>query len=122
MKVFECKMCGTCCRGEGGITVNNNEIRKIASFMNMKTESFTKAYTYEKNGHVSIRAGKDGYCAFFNKEAKCTIQSVKPEICRLWPFFPANIKDRQSWEIAKLACPGINPESSFEEFIEESRK
>ena len=122
MKVFECKLCGECCHGKGGISINANEMEEIASFMNIGKESFANKYTYNSNGRVSIRSGEDGYCIFYDAEARCLIHPVKPEICRKWPFFPANIKDRQSWEIARIACPGINPDASFEEFIEASKK
>ena len=35
---FECKMCGVCCYGEGGITVQDDEVERIASFLNINDE------------------------------------------------------------------------------------
>jgi hypothetical protein len=32
------------------------------------------------------------------------------------------LKDPYSWEMAKEACPGINPDSSFEDFLRQSRE
>ncbi|MBN2062294.1 MAG: YkgJ family cysteine cluster protein [Deltaproteobacteria bacterium] len=122
MKVFECKLCGNCCHGKGGIYVSEGEIESIASFMKMDKESFASKFLYKNHGRIYIASGKDGYCVFFDIDRKCLIHPVKPEICRIWPFFPANLKDRQSWEIARIACLGINPDASFEEFIEESKE
>jgi hypothetical protein len=31
------------------------------------------------------------------------------------------VKDADNWEMAKEACPGINPECSFEEFVNQSK-
>jgi hypothetical protein len=32
------------------------------------------------------------------------------------------VKDRATWDLAKEACPGLNPEASFEDFVEESKE
>jgi hypothetical protein len=31
------------------------------------------------------------------------------------------LKDAYNWEMAKDACPGINPDCSFEDFVKESK-
>lgn len=113
-------MCGECCYGEGGINVNEEEINKIALFLNISERSFVSNYCRELNGKLTIKTGPDHFCTFFDQEKACLIHSVKPNICYLWPFYPANITDQDTWEAAKQACPGINPESSFEEFVEEA--
>ena len=33
MKPFDCKMCGECCRGEGGVFVTAEELQRISSFL-----------------------------------------------------------------------------------------
>ncbi len=122
MKAFECKMCGECCYGEGGITVSEEEIINIASFLQVTKETFVSNFCWGKNDKVSIRSGPDKFCIFFDKAKACLIHPVKPAICSLWPFYPANITDKDTWTLAKGACPGINPERTFEEFVEESRE
>ena len=121
-KAFDCKMCGDCCYGKGGIIVKPDEVEKISRSLGLTPESFRSDYCLEMNGELSIATGKDGFCIFYDKEKKCLINRVKPEICSLWPFFPANIKDKDSWELAKDACPGINPDCTFEEFIKQSEE
>jgi Fe-S-cluster containining protein len=121
MKAFECKLCGECCYGDGGIIVNEEEINKIASFLQIQKESFVSDYCQKKNDKISIKSGSDKCCIFFDKSKGCIIHSVKPAVCSLWPFYPANITDKDTWIIAKRACPGINPACTFEEFVEESR-
>ena len=123
MKAFECKMCGTCCKGKGGIVVQDDEIEKIAYFLGLSQESFRMDCCEEKKGKsYYIKTGQDGFCLFYDKEQGCIIHPVKPKVCSLWPFYTANIKDEYSWNLAKGACPGINPKSTFEEFVKQSKE
>ena len=122
MKAFDCKQCGDCCYGKGGIVVTEDELIRISDFLNLKPEIFKKIYCEIRNKNLSIKTGENGFCVFFNKETQCTIHPVKPKICDLWPFFPGNVRDELNWKLAQDACPGINPDCSFEEFLKESRK
>jgi hypothetical protein len=114
-------MCGECCYGEGGINVNNEEIHNIARFLKISKETFIADYCRERNNKLSIKTGLDHFCIFFDQVKACLIHPVKPVICSLWPFYPANINDKDTWETAKGACQGINPDCSFEEFVKESK-
>ncbi len=122
MRAFECKMCGTCCYGKGGISVQRNEIEMIADFLKISPDSFIAEYCYEKNDRISIRTGPDNFCIFYHKKKGCLIHRFKPRPCSLWPFYPAILKDADNWETTKDACPGINPDCSFEEFVKESKR
>ena len=121
MKAFECKMCGTCCHGKDGIFVHEDEIEKIAGFLGISPESLVSGFLLERHGRLSVKTGKDNFCIFFDKEKNCLIHPVKPGRCSLWPFYPANLNDRENWEMAKDACPGINPDCPFEEFVRQSK-
>jgi len=122
MKAFECKKCGSCCFGEGGIIVQDDEVDAIAASLGITPESFLSKYCRSKNGRLTILTGTDGFCIFYDQEKQCLIHPVKPSPCSLWPFYPALVKDRDTWEMAKEACPGINPECSLEEFVRQSKE
>ena len=122
MRAFECKMCGTCCYGKGGISLNQDEREKISSFLKMSQESFLSEFCEEKTGRFSVKTATDGFCILYDKERGCLIHSVKPGICSSWPFYHTIVKDIDNWEMAKDACPGINPKSPFEDFIKQSRE
>lgn len=115
-------MCGTCCFGEGGITLRHGEAEKISEFLGITERAFISGYCEERNQKLAIRTGITGFCVFYEGEGKCGIHPVKPEVCSLWPFYPANVNDKDNWELAKDACPGINPDCSFEEFVKEARE
>ena len=114
---FDCKMCGQCCQGEGGIVVTDEEQKNIAGFLHLSLSGFKEKYIYSKSDKDFIQTAKDSFCIFFQKETGCLIHPVKPKVCRAWPFFRGNLVDKTSWEMAKEYCPGINPDVSFEEFI-----
>jgi len=122
MKAFECKKCGTCCYGQGGITLESQEVEQIAAFLEISREAFLRRYCEKRNGRVSIGTGPDGYCLFFDQEKQCLIHPVKPGPCSSWPFYPAILKDQTNWELAKEACPGISREVPFEAFVKESQE
>jgi Fe-S-cluster containining protein len=122
MKVFECKQCGECCYGEGGILLQPEETEKIADFLGLTCASFIALHCEERHDRLYIRSASNGYCAFFDRDRQCLIHPVKPGPCSLWPFYPALLKDRSTWDQAKEACPGINPEASFEDFVKASKE
>lgn len=115
-------MCGECCYGKGGITVEKEEGQRIARFLGIAPETFLSRFCEKRHGRFYIKTGPDRFCIFFDQEEACLIHPVKPDICSLWPFYPANVNDKEAWELAKDACPGINPECSFEEFVRQSKE
>ena len=120
MKAFDCKMCGECCYGAGGIFMEIDEQKRIAEYLSLKREDFLTEYTEKRNGRIYAGVGSDNFCIFFKDKKGCTIHPVKPARCELWPFFPANVADPETWDNAKLACRGINRDCSFEDFVRES--
>jgi len=114
---FSCRMCGQCCYGEGGITVEADEIERIASFLGMETEAFRTACCELRFGGLSIRCDDEGKCLFFEPGRGCRIHTVKPRRCARWPFYPALLNDRAAWAEAMDACPGINRNCSHEAFV-----
>jgi Fe-S-cluster containining protein len=121
-KAFECKMCGECCYGEGGIFMSDEEVSNIARFLNMETGDFVFQYCETRQDRLYLKTGPTNFCIFFDRKRQCLIHPVKPERCVQWPFFAAIVNDEENWEMAKYACPGINPECSFEEFVAQSKK
>jgi len=115
-KVFECKMCGECCWGEGGIVLEHGEADRIAKFLDIGIDEFLARFCKTTGKSVSVRCGNDLYCIFFEKGRGCTIHPVKPKRCQDWPFYRALLNDPDNWEEAKGACPGISRECSFKEF------
>jgi Fe-S-cluster containining protein len=114
---FECQVCGTCCRGEGGIYLNEEEIDRIAEFLGGSREIFLEIYCRIRNGRTYIHIREeDGYC-HFAVDGKCTIHSVKPTPCRQWPFFQPMLADQANWDVARHSCPALAPFKTLEDYL-----
>ncbi len=122
MKAFQCQMCGNCCYGEGGIFLEQKEMENIAGFLETSIDSFLSRFCEKKLGRYQLKTGQDRFCVFFTKEKNCLVHPVKPKRCYLWPFTPAIVSDKENWDLAKDACPGINPDCSFDTFVRQSKE
>lgn len=114
--VFDCRMCGHCCQGQGGIVASAGERERLARHLNLSVEEFCDLYTQAQGKKLVLRSSEDGYCVFFDPETACTVHPAKPDVCRAWPFFRGNLVDAVSWELAQNYCPGIKAESGHAEF------
>jgi Fe-S-cluster containining protein len=91
----ECNRCGTCCRTQNGIVISLHDVFRIAEKLKLTPKNFIRQYcrdsrTYDVFGHgmypgISI-ATKKGACPFFREGAGCSINDIKPLVCRLYPF------------------------------------
>ena len=115
--VFECRMCGECCQGKGGIVVGPRDLPRLCAHLHMESKNFVAAYGYQQDGKIKIRTGPDNYCIFFLPGAGCSVHEAKPDICRAWPYFRGNMMDEASLIMAKESCPGINPMLSHDAFV-----
>ncbi len=116
MEAFDCRMCGTCCRGTGGIVVGRKDLDRLCLHTALSPEEFAERFAERRNGKLVVRAGADGRCIFFADGTGCTVHPAKPDICRAWPFFRGNLVDPESLALAKEYCPGIHPDIAPADF------
>ena len=112
---FECRRCGHCCRGTGGIVLTIKDRARLAAHLGMTINAFTAAYGDRKGGKLHLGVREDSLCVFF--EDGCAVHPARPDICRAWPYFRGNLADAVSWEMSFEYCTGINPDVSHEEFV-----
>lgn len=119
---FECRRCGHCCQGQGGIILADKDIRRLLAHLGLDREDFLAAAAETKAGHIRLRSGPDGYCVYYSHEIPgCGVHPARPDICRAWPFFRGNMVDASSWEMIQDYCPGVNPAVSHGEFTRQGR-
>jgi len=126
---FECMRCGRCCSGpaEGYIWVTRPEIKLIGDFLKTTVEQLRRKFLKRVGLRTTIIEHPDTKNCMFLREAngqkKCIIYPVRPSQCRIWPFWPSNLKNPNAWNKAAKKCRGINPGRfySFEE-IEKIKK
>lgn len=117
--VFDCRMCGHCCQGQGGIIASASEQKRLADYLGISVEELRATYTVSQGVKTVLKSREDGFCVFFDPEKACTVHPAKPDVCRAWPFFRGNLVDDTSWELAQDYCPGIRKESGHAAFQKE---
>ncbi len=105
--MFDCKLCGQCCKGFGGTYVDETDIRKICDYIKADPDTFVEKYCDMSGSRPVLTLGQDGCCIFFDSEKQCTIHPVKPYMCRAWPFIKALISHPENWDIMANSCPGM---------------
>jgi Fe-S-cluster containining protein len=83
---FHCRQCGECCRGEGVVKVTEEEISRIADYLGISGEEFKEKWiraTFFNGYWLQEKPNQD--CIFLEGN-QCSIQPVKPEQCRTFPF------------------------------------
>lgn len=115
---FSCTQCGNCCSGPPGyVLFTEPEGRAIAGRLAIAYDEFLERYTRDTPEGRSIKdvraAGSHAYdCVFLERHAGgragCSIYEHRPEQCRTWPFWRANLTSRRAWEAAGRTCPGLN--------------
>ena len=124
--IFECQLCGDCCKGFGGTFVTDQDIGRIASFINADPKTFVSDYCDYSGSRPVLTLGTTGFCIFFDPEKQCTIHPVKPYMCRAWPYIKTIIKNPENWNAMANSCPGMKndvPPKDLEQIVaHESQK
>ena len=82
---FKCLRCGDCCQRMQVMTIRDEELPQVAQFLGITLEEFKERYVgIQRNGSLTLR--QMGPCIFFDAGRGCTIQPVKFQSCRSWPF------------------------------------
>jgi Fe-S-cluster containining protein len=104
---FECVAgCTNCCRVQGWVYVTEDDIRNAAVFLKLPLAEFESKYVVRSKYTTRLRKPKGAQCHFL-KESGCGIHPVKPVQCRLFPFWPELVENRENWNDAGHNCPGI---------------
>lgn len=88
----DCKGCSACCQGMGeSIVLEPYDVYRLTTGLNLSFEALL-ADKIELNVFDGMilpnlkMAGEKEACAFLNEEGRCSIHSIRPGICRLFPL------------------------------------
>ena len=108
---FECTQCGNCCSGAPGyVWVTLEDMEKIADYLKMPFDDFTRTYVRRIGNRYSLTEQPNNDCSFLtrtNGRTGCAIYPARPTQCRTWPFWNENLKSRGAWNRASERCPGM---------------
>ncbi len=118
--IFECTLCGDCCKGYGGTVISDTDAQRIAEYLDIPLELFLKEYCIRSGSRRMLNQQASGYCTFWDK--KCKIHPVKPNMCRAWPFIKSILIDVANWRIMAGSCPGMRTDVEEERICQETRR
>lgn len=98
--------CTNCCRKPGFVYLTEDDLRQAAAFLGMSSDEFEARYVYRTRRRLRLRKPRGKQCPFLLPEG-CRIHPAKPTQCRLFPFWPELVEDREAWERTARGCPGI---------------
>ena len=105
---FQCQTgCTNCCRVTGYVYLTEGDLERAAGFLGMTAVDFEQRYVYRTRHLLRLRKPRNSQCHFL-REFGCSIHAVKPTQCRLFPFWPELVEDRDNWLETGSNCPGIN--------------
>ena len=109
---FVCKKCGLCCgdtkQKARHILILETEAKKIASQTTFLLTDFSEQINGKLPYSYEMKKTQEGKC-FFLRENQCTIYSLRPLICRFYPFELKFDKESNTHIFDfTIECPGIN--------------
>jgi uncharacterized protein len=106
---FSCTQCGKCCSGSPGfVAVSEEEMEEMAAFLKIDIKTFKRLYIKRRDQQWLLVERKRDHSCIFYKEKLCQVYGARPLQCRTYPFWPENLRNEKSWEVAALECEGIN--------------
>ncbi|MGC6465929.1 MAG: YkgJ family cysteine cluster protein [Akkermansiaceae bacterium] len=104
---YQCQRCTNCCKWEGDVVVEEEEVEKIADYLGMPLYDFVRDYTRLRENRQGLSLiDKEGTteCIMLDG-ADCRLQDVKPEQCKGFP----NRWSFPNWREACEAIPAPRP-------------
>ena len=107
---FECTRCSRCCRhAPGYVFLSSEDLDRLAEASRLSPLEFFERYCREVDlygiGRISLRE-RDSYDCILWDEGGCSLYDARPEQCRSYPFWSANLSSRESWAAVIEECPG----------------
>ena len=78
---YVCQRCANCCKWAGDVCLEEEEIPRIAAFLQMDVLQFTTEYTRLRENRVglSLIDKANNHCIMLEDGKNCRIQAVKPK-------------------------------------------
>ena len=104
---FECQPgCTKCCEVTGYVYLTESDLENAAAFLGLSLKEFEARYVIRFKHVLRFRKPRTGQCHFL-ESGGCAIHPVKPVQCRLYPFWPELVENRDRWRQESRSCPGI---------------
>lgn len=98
--------CTRCCEQKGWVWLTETDLLAAAAYLKMTPSEFEEKYVYRTTQRIRLRKPPGSQCHFLSSQG-CSIHPAKPTQCRLFPFWPELVEDRNEWQRTATWCPGI---------------
>ncbi len=104
---FACQRgCTKCCERQGFVYLTEQDLKKAATYLGLSAAEFERRYVFRAPHLLRLRKPHASQCHFLGPSG-CSIHAVKPTQCRLFPFWPELIEERENWAAEAEYCPGV---------------
>ena len=110
---FSCTRCSVCCRFESGfVFLTENDVSRLAAECQMAYTEFVDIYCrwvpslINNTERLSLIEKSDLDCIFW--DSGCKVYNSRPLQCKAFPFWSSVLDFKDSWERAKISCPGMD--------------
>lgn len=118
---FKCNCCGKCCEHRDDIVLSAIDLYNIANYFHREIDEIIKRYcninvrNYLNLPIITLKPiGPKDACPFL-RNRKCSIHSVKPTVCALFPLGRININKDSSQEVGFFFIdPGCGKKGIFQ--------
>ena len=107
LNLFRCQQSGNCCKASGYVYVTSNNIKEMASTLNISVELFLKQFVININGWQVIASPTFRTNCFLNLNQRCAIYENRPTECKTYPNWPTIWESDESLIEESNQCPGL---------------
>ena len=108
---FQCVKCGICCgdteEKTRHIILLKTETKQIAKATLQSISGFTVRIRHKPPYTYEMKKTEDGKCIFLNDNC-CSIYTLRPLICRFYPFELRMVSSQKYLFLYTSECPGLN--------------
>jgi hypothetical protein len=79
----------------------------IAARVGLPAPEFRRTYVRSLLRGLSLREKTNYDCVLLDGGGRCIAYEARPRQCRVWPFWPSNLRHPRAWQDAAHRCPGI---------------
>ena len=116
--LFCCQRCGSCCHGETTVSLNEDDIKRMAGVLDVSLDELRQRYL-RITGNIVQMQTIDGHCIFYDQG--CKVHAGRPWRCAQWPLHPSILTDENNYLTISASCPGIHKNLSYQDFCNNLR-
>ena len=106
---FSCTRCGDCCRTPGIVELDLEELEALGHFLGQTPAQLLRELPLTwRPADQNFELVAVASCPLLAPDGHCSVEPVKPQQCRSYPFWPEITDTRRAWRAEARRCEGID--------------